>query len=200
MKTNMFYIIVTAHEAVTDCQVVAWLPQYITAEALHLMLKAQLKKGYKVKVYKDKPKHFNNPVPRSFCSMETLVEFVQSATLHRKVVVKKLIPTEEVVETRKFKLSYLFKVDQVVFNDCCAYVSEGITFFFIKKTIEAKDIAFIDDDLCETLGCKLATSGAYYLHGEWKFFRSKTTPVQWEARKIERGLRVDIIDEYLEEI
>lgn len=206
MEKRMF-IVVSAKKAERNYQSVVFVPQCLTCEAVVLSLKNHLwKSNYRVKAYDEKPSHWVEESDYGclgydiFADLDTFSQHLETVKLFRKVVDKKLTVKEEVVETRKFRLSHIFTVKDVYFKEDCLYVDEGITFFFIRKTLDIKDVLFDDEDLCEKLRCKLAESGAYFLHGQWKFFRKKDTPSYWEARRIATRLEVEVIGEHLEAI
>lgn len=117
-------------------------------------------------------------------SIEELIDKITNLEFFEKR--DKLIEIETVEEVRPFKLSACFKIKDVQWNENCYSYINGMTFFKVVAEPPIKDVKFVDEDLTKTLDCALAKSGYYFLYGEWRFFRSKSAPVNWEARKIKR--------------
>lgn len=205
MSKTMF-IVVSAKHADCNYQAEVSVPQYLTCEAVNLLMKDHLNKKYRGKAYSEKPSHWREDTDFGclysdiFGDFQMFLDHLKNVKLYRLVVDKKLMVKEEVTETREFRLSHIFTLEDICFREDCTYVDEGITFFFVRKTMDIKDVIFNDADIRKTLGCRLAESGAYFLHGEWKFYRCTTKPSYWQAKKIEKSLEVQIIGEHLEVI
>lgn len=200
MKT--YYVKVSHKEATKNLYYSVTVEDYFTNDALASIFSNVTK--YKVKVYEQF--HFETffkdickesegksifDVVMPYSGIKPLVECIKKACLY-KVVRTPIYKTVESHEVRPFKLSACFKIKDVSQNS-----NGDITFFKVVKNPEdIKDVEFIDDDLKKSLHCKQAVNGYYYMYGVWKFFRSKSYPVQCVAKK---SIVNRIVSDYKEE-
>lgn len=160
-------------------------PDWLGRNELFLTLKRHT--PYQIEVYTKKhTAHTDSDLEKYKVahSVEEIIDAVQQTVFYERKPV--YAEVEEIKEVVPFKLSSCFTITEVTFNKHCYSLCNGITFFKIAKAQPIKDIQFDDTYLKETLGCNLAKSGFYFLHQEWRFFRSLSKPAYWEARRIER--------------
>lgn len=205
MEKKMF-IVVSAKNADRNYQSEVYVPQYLTREAVVLILKNHLwKSSYRVKAYDEKPSHWIEESDYGtlgydiFADFDAFIKHLETVKLYRLETIEHTKKVTKVVEIRKFKLSSCFVLKDVIYrgDEYCLYVDEGVTFFNIERAFDVKDVAFVDTDLKEKLGAKLALSGSYFLHGQWKFFRSKSRPVDYYAVKLEEKTVVTSVEDKL---
>ena len=185
MNTKTFYITVMHSQALQYEYILAELPEYFTADAVHQCICKYAKKNYKVNVVRTLPTWhgFDEISCWKKNSIEEIIELLEHVKLYKKVTHVHKRKETVIEETRDFRLSACFTISEVsVCPNIYGYVN-GMTFFNVINPLEVKDVIFDDKDLKKTLECGKAKNGRYFLYGKWKFYRSKSKPSYWRAEK-----------------